>query len=234
MWGEYKYYTPSRFLDEIPANLIDEEESEYSEYSSDRSTFRSAVRSVKNLGGKHSLSFGEGRGEGNKKTSFTKDGYVKPTNGFGANFVAPSVKNATTSSNSNGFGSNFTAPKTSKTTTVVKRTPARMIVNKNPINKEKEDEKLKAFFENNPMKKKIEEQKKIDAERAEEERKQEELKNATVQYFFNVGERVFHEKLGIGHIADVIQIGDSTMYTIDFGKLGKKAMDAAYARLKKF
>ena len=48
------------------------------------------------------------------------------------------------------------------------------------------------------------------------------------------GERVFHEKLGIGHIKEVIQVGESMMYTIDFGKQGVKAMDAAYAKLKKF
>ena len=41
-------------------------------------------------------------------------------------------------------------------------------------------------------------------------------------------------KLGVGNITDVIQIGESTMYTIDFGKQGRKAMDAAYANLKKF
>ena len=67
-----------------------------------------------------------------------------------------------------------------------------------------------------------------------EKAKADEIKNATTQYYFNVGERVFHDKLGVGHIADVIQIGESTMYTIDFGKMGKKAMDAAYAHLKKF
>ena len=220
MWGEYKYYTPSRFLEEIPVNLIDEEESEYSEYS-DRSTFRSAVKSVSN----------------NKKISkaeFTTDGYVKPTSGFGSNFVAPSSVSSKSVDKSKGFGKDFVAPNVNKTTTVVKRTPAKVIVNKSPINKKKEEEKLKAFFENNPMRKKIEEQKRKEAELEEERRKKEELKNATVQYFFNVGERVFHEKLGVGHITDVIQIGDSTMYTIDFGKLGKKAMDAAYAHLKKF
>jgi transcription elongation factor GreA-like protein len=43
-----------------------------------------------------------------------------------------------------------------------------------------------------------------------------------VDYFFNVGERVFHEKLGVGHIQEVAQVGQSTMYTIDFGKLGKR------------
>ena len=203
MWGEYKYYTPSRFLDEIPANLIDEEASEYSEYSPERSTFRSAVKSVKGSQNSYKTS----------NTSFTPDGYVQP---------------------STGFGSNFNMQKINKTTTVVKRTPAKMIIKKNPINKEKEEQKMKAFWENNPMKQKIEEQKRKEAELAEEKKQKDELKNATVQYFFNVGERVFHEKLGIGHITDVIQIGDSTMYTIDFGKLGKKAMDAAYAHLKKF
>ena len=198
MWGEYKYYTPSRFLDEIPANLIDEEESEYSDFSQ-RSTFRSAVQSVSN----------------NKKSS-----YGTGSNSFKTD--KPINKN----NSSSQYAQNIT--------TVVKRTPTRIFVKKNPVNKEKEEEKLKAFFENNPMRKKIEEQKRKDAELEEEKRKKEELKNEATQYFFNVGERVFHEKLGIGHITDVIQIGDSTMYTIDFGKLGKKAMDAAYAHLKKF
>ncbi len=223
MWGEYKYYTPSRFLDEIPANLIEEEASEYSDFS-DRSTFRSAVKSV------HNRTVSNGTG-GYSATSFTSDGYVKPTTSFGPNFNA---KGLNKSGNGAGFGANFVAPDVKKTTTVVKRTPSKMIIKKNPINKEREEERLKAFWENNPMKQKIEEQKRKDEELAEQQKQKEELKNATVQYFFNVGERVFHEKLGVGHITDVIQIGDSTMYTIDFGKLGKKAMDAAYAHLKKF
>ena len=108
------------------------------------------------------------------------------------------------------------------------------ILVKNPINKQKEEEKLKAFFENNKIKKQIEER---DRERKlieEEKARAEELKKSATQYYFNIGERVFHDKLGVGNITDVIQIGESTMYTIDFGKFGKKAMDAAYANLKKF
>ena len=217
MWGEYKYYSPSRFLEEIPSKLIEQEESEYSEHSS---TFTSAVKSVR----QNSFS-------GTKtRSNTTSDGYVKPVSGFGANFVAPSQK----SSSSSGFGKDFVAPAAKKTTNVVQRTPSRMIIKKNPINKEREEEKIKAFFEDNIMKRKLEEKKRKDAELAEIQKKEAELKNTATQYFFNVGERVFHEKLGVGHIADVIQIGDSTMYTIDFGKLGKKAMDASYAHLKKF
>ena len=72
-------------------------------------------------------------------------------------------------------------------------------------------------------------------QQAEDAERQRRMETTTpIEYVFNVGERVFHDKLGIGHIQDVTQIGDSMMYTIDFGKQGVKAMDAAYAKLKKF
>ena len=209
MWGEYKYYSPSRFLEEIPSKLIEQEESAFSEYTAPKSTFTSAV----------------------KKVQSNKDGFVKPVSGFGSNFVAPGSRGNTSST---GFGKDFVAPSQKKTTNVVKRTPSRVIINKSPINKAKEEEKIKAFFEDNIMKRKLEEKKRQDAEAQQQQKVEEELKNTATQYFFNVGERVFHDKLGVGQIADVIQIGDSTMYTIDFGKMGKKAMDAAYAHLKKF
>ena len=51
---------------------------------------------------------------------------------------------------------------------------------------------------------------------------------------FEKGDRVFHEKFGIGHIDEIKEIGSSKMYVIDFGKQGKKAVDALYANLKKF
>lgn len=222
MWGEYKYYSPSQFIEEIPSHLLETKES--SGYSEHRSTFTSAVKSRVN-----SLS---PREKGQSQARTTSDGYVKPVTSFGSNFGQ--TKSGSIASNSNGFGKNFVAPSVNKTTNVVKRTPTKVIVNKNPINKQRDEEKLNAFFENNIMKQRIEERKREQERQAEELAKAEELKNTATQYYFNVGERVFHEKLGIGHITDVIQIGESTMYTIDFGKLGKKAMDAAYAHLKKF
>ena len=79
----------------------------------------------------------------------------------------------------------------------------------------------------------------MSAERQNERKQAEEreaLKNTTqvLGDVYSIGQRVFHEQMGIGHITDVMNIGDSVMYTIDFGKQGKKAMDAAYAKLKKF
>lgn len=211
MWGEYKYYTPSRFIEEIPSNLIESEQSYESDWSSSRGTFSGAVKTARSYSNTSSMA---------KKSYATSDsdGYVKPTTGFGANFVAPGREKY----------------QTQKTTTVVKHTPKRAFVNKNPINKQKEDEKIKAFFEDNIMKRRLEERKREQEKQAEEKALAEELKNSATQYYFNVGERVFHDKLGVGNITDVIQIGESTMYTIDFGKMGKKAMDAAYAHLKKF
>ena len=225
MWGEYKYYTPSRFIEEIPCTLLETEQSQESDYSSSRGTFSSAVKSAKSYNNDAKWS---------KKTTISSDsdGYVKPVTSFGSNFGQNSSSN---SQGSKGFGKNFVAPSSvNKTTNVVKRTPAKAFIQKNPINKEREDEKIKAFFEDNIMKRRLEERKKEQERQSEEKIRAEELKNATTQYFFNVGERVFHDKLGVGNITDVIQIGDSTMYTIDFGKMGKKAMDAAYAHLKKF
>lgn len=196
-WGEYKYYNPSRFLEEIPANLLDSSTS--SGTITTQSTFRSAVQKIRT-----------------STVSSDNDGYVKPSSGFGANFVAPSRKKYEASQYS-----------------AVKRTASKAFVKKSAINKQKEQEKIEAFFKDNKIKRMIEE--KRQKEQEQERQKQEEIKqqSADIQYFFSKGEKVFHEHLGFGEILDVIEVGDSLMYTIDFGKFGKKAMDANYARLKK-
>lgn len=224
MWGEYKYYNPSRFIEEIPPQLM-ETSSSSGEYSSE-GTFRSAVNKIRSTGfsgsvakSSYSVSSNSDWGESSSKKSFT-------SGSFGTNFVAP--KNA--QSLSTPQRKSFQQPD---------RTPKRTILVKSQKNKERAAERAaesaKRFFENNSIKQMLEEKKKQDAVQVQQEKEKEEQRNnVNIDYFFNVGERVFHEKLGIGHILDVTQIGDSTMYTIDFGKMGKKAMDAAYAHLKKF
>lgn len=198
MWGEYKYYNPSRFLEEIPQNLL---ETSYSNNVSSETTFKSAVNKIK---------FNQPP-KAKPTAPADRYGYIASVPSFGKNFVAPGKK---------PIGQ---APSQSSLAN------SRVIIKKTPQNIEKDKEKVEAFFKDNAIKRMLEEKRKQEAEA--ELKKQEQ---ATVSYFFNVGERVFHEKLGIGHIEDVQQIGESTMYTIDFGKQGKKAMDAAYAHLKKF
>ena len=200
MWGEYKYYNPSRFIEEIPRKLL--EYSTFEGRSENSSTFRDAVSKAKTGDSGRSYS----------TVQADSYGYVKPSTGFGKGFVAPQKRNQ----NSN-------------------RTPSRTILVKSQKNKEREEERVKDFFKDNAIKRMVEERKR---QNQEELLKEQELKRqreeTTIEYVFNVGERVFHEKLGVGHIVDVINDNASIIYVIDFGKMGKKSMAAEYARLKKF
>ncbi len=218
MWGEYKYYNPSRFLEEIPQQLLNSIAFEGS--TSGSSTFRNAVHKGKSANHSTVQPFNY-----STPVQADKDGFVKSSTGFGKGFVAPN-----SGTRNKGLG-------TSRSSTPQgNRTPQRTILTKSAANKAKDDEKVAEFFKDNAIKRMLEEKKKNDQAEllARQERERKLQESQPIEYIFNEGERVFHEKLGIGHIQDVTQIGDSIMYTIDFGKLGKKAMDAAYARLKKF
>ncbi|MBR6723091.1 UvrD-helicase domain-containing protein [bacterium] len=219
-WGEYRYYNPSRFMQEIPQDLIESFESEGR--SSSSSTFRSAVSKAK---------------ENYAKSD--SDGYVKPSTGFGANFVAPQrrgLASSSSSSNSSNSYNNSYNRSSSYQKPQSNRTPQRTMIVKSAINKKREEEKIAAFFQDNAIKRMAEERRqRLAAEKQEAEaREKEREQNKFVDDVMEVGQRVFHEQMGIGHITDVMNVGESIMYTIDFGKLGKKAMDASYAKLKKF
>ncbi len=237
MWGEFKYYNPSRFLEEIPQNLL---ESSVSQNYETQATFTSAVNKIK----------GKDYNAPKASPSAHSDrfGYIPPSAGFGKNFVAPKNKEKWVNENEKlrrcEEHSDEAIQKTSRRSlnnSSVLRAPfssrgdgkypqSKIILNKSQINKEKEQEKIDKFFKDNAIKRMLAEKKKEEAKKNAEAQK----KFNSVPYFFNEGERVFHEKLGIGHIEAVTQINESTMYTIDFGEKGKKAMDAAYANLKKF
>ncbi len=218
-WGEYRYYNPSRFIEEIPHNLIESMESEGR--TSGSSTFRSAVSKAK---------------ESYAKTD--TDGYVKPSSGFGANFVAPQRKGLASGGKSSSYSqsSSNSYSKTSYQKPASNRTPQRTIIVKSAINKKREEEKIAAFFKDNAIKRMAEERRQRLAKEQQQAKEREEQRKSSqiLGDVFNVGQRVFHEQMGIGHITDVLNVGESVMYTIDFGAKGKKAMDATYAKLKKF
>ena len=214
MWGEFKFYNPSRFIEEIPPQLMNRISFEGS--TSDNSTFRNAVSKAKT--GKSDYSYSAAQAD--------SYGYIKPSSGFGKGFVAPTK----------GLSTNTSPKKSTYGYEQPKRTPARTILVKSKENKQRDEEKVQAFLKDNAIKRMLEEKRDKERRQMEEAREREEALDAqsNVEYVFNVGERVFHDKFGIGHITDVMPVGSGTMYTIDFGKQGKKAMDAAYAKLKKF
>ena len=127
MWGEYKYYNPSRFIGEIPVELMNR--TSFEESSSNSSTFRDAVSRVKTS---QSYSYSSSPAPSVKSDNY---GYVKPSSGFGKGFVAPQKRNSTTT-----------------VTPQPNRTPARTILVKSKANKEKDAEKVKEFFKDNAIK----------------------------------------------------------------------------------
>lgn len=199
MWGETRYYNPSRFLVEIPENLTERHLCDDSSLSSgSNSTFKQAVNRLKS----------------------DRSGYVEKTNSFGAGFVAPAAGQQTQNINR-----------------VVKKKPTVNFVRKesfivkNEQNKAKDDEKVKKILEDNPIKRMLEERKKKEAALSAASSAAASTNSTAV---FEQGDRVFHEKFGIGKIDEIKEIGSSKLYVIDFGKQGKKAVDALYANLKKF
>ncbi len=218
MWGEYKYYNPSRFIDEIPRQLLNSIGFEGS--TSGASTFQNAVSKAKT--GKSNYSYSAAQSD--------SYGYVKPSTGFGKGFVAPTRGLATGNTKSDREKQNSTYYERPQ------RTASRTILVKSKENKERDEQKVKEFFKDNAIKRMLEEKKQKERmqQQAEEERQKRMETTTPIEYVFNEGERVFHDKLGIGHIKEVTRVGDSMMYTIDFGRQGVKAMDAAYAKLKKF
>ena len=183
VWGEIKFYSPSRFLSEIPDELVERRKSS-TDYTS-LPTFKRAVQSIK---------------------LDVNKGYVPTKKGFGMKFEAP-IQNTTTKV-------------VKKQPTNPKRDP---IIIKNDKNKANDEAKVKSILEDNPIKRKLEEKKKQEAASH--------YKDITL---FSVGDRVFHKRFGVGTIEEVKDIGSSSMYVIDFGRQGKKAVDAYYMNLKKF
>ena len=161
---------------------------------------------------------------------------MEKTTSFGKGFIAPSAGLTNTQSiskvvkkkpvyngESNYSQTAYKAPQQPKSNNFVKR---EAFVVKNAQNQAKDEERIKKILEDNPIKRMLEEKK---AKEAALQAAQEESSSG-----FKQGDRVFHEKFGIGHIDEIKQIGSSSMYIIDFGKQGKKAVDALYANLKKF
>lgn len=225
MWGNYNYYEPSRFINEIPFNLTNRNEedarprrsndynrSRFSRYNDDydndfepryekkSSSFNRAVNSVKS------------------SSSGTFNG-----TGFGKNFVAPKYNQSSSSpSSSTGFGKNFVAPQ------------KRGFVSKHARSAEERkadnDAKIKKILEDNPIKRRIAEA------RAKEQSQQGNLPLSVTSsnQEFKKGDRVFHPQYGIGYVKDIKSIAGTTLYFVEFSKIGMKSFDSTLANLKKF
>lgn len=212
MWGDYKYYNPSRFLNEIPSDLINYSESDQTSSAETRYTFRKAVDSIKS----RNTQVNQYQSYKPKRLEENADGSIKATTSFGKNFVAPQKR------------------ATHNTSFVVKS-------KNNQINKEEREKREQAqiqnLLENNPIKKMLLEKKQREAQMESEKKETEKSVSQEIKTSkngFSVGERVFHSKFGVGKITDIQTIGSSEMLIADFGNQGKKALDSSFSQLKKF
>jgi DNA helicase II / ATP-dependent DNA helicase PcrA len=150
IYGDYKYYTPSRFLGEIPQSLL----------SSAKSSLQKENEKEK-----------ESR-YSNRTTGFGRSLTSKPFNSKEKDFSV-------------SFGKDFKVPKScgslSKPSSTIKEAAV-----------------------------------------------------SVKQVGFEKGDRVFHETFGVGTIYKILEIDSDLVYTVDFGKIGKRALDSGLANLKKF
>ncbi len=72
IWGQEKYFNPSRFIGEIPDELLNYSESDYINTSNNSYTFKKAVETIKT-----------------KTLQENADGSIKAVTSFGKNFIAP-------------------------------------------------------------------------------------------------------------------------------------------------
>ena len=198
MWGDYKYYNPSRFLQEIPQELLEYNESQY-QSSQSSYTFNKAVSSMKSR-----VPFVK-----TSSLSENADGSIKSVTSFGKNFVAPK-KNIT-----------------HNTSFVVKSKNHEAIAQER---KQRDEERIKELLENNPIKKKLMERKRLQAL----ENEKQSMYSSSSSQDFAIGDRVFHSKFGVGKITNIQDVAGAKMYIVNFSSQGEKALDAAFAQLKKF
>ncbi len=257
IWGDYKYFTPSRFLNEIPSNCM------ISNCVENLATPQVGQRKSYNNGKSYHSGSSYGRSSynyGNYGKPKSKTDYSAPvgdnySTGFGKGFKAPSQKSVTNTGSigdnySSGFGAGFKAPSvnTSKkpasatninnnnmqkhdaprsgpvkpkfSTATIEQPVQSVQKSQNPVEKETKQNQLGLNLENT-----------TEPKQEEPVYKPEVKENPTV---LNEGDRVFHEKFGMGVIEKVVQMGSNYLYSVDFGKMGKKAVDAQFAKLKKF
>ena len=144
MWGEYKYYNPSRFIEEIPRQLL--ETTSFEGSTSGSSTFQNAVSKART--GKSDYNYSAAQAD--------SYGYVKPSSGFGKGFVAP-TKGLASGGKTNTSSGTQQQKQTYGNYSQPQRTPSRTILVKNKVNKERDEEKVKEFFKDNAIKRMLEE-----------------------------------------------------------------------------
>ncbi len=207
VWGDIKFFPKSRFIDEIPSSLIEEDfessketpayNSNYS-YKQPSSSFKNAVEQFK-----------KAKKETGSISKSANSIVIKPAQISNPNNLASSIKDAK-----------------KKTTIVVKKKASNSSIAPIPPEEEKIIKK--------EIKKDTKPE--INVLDLINKCKQKAVNTSDVlnKKGFAAGSRVFHPTFGIGFIKDSKEENGDIIYTVDFTKAGVKVLDNKTSNLKAF
>ncbi len=233
VWGDIKFFPPSRFIEEIPANLIQADEE--------------SVKTAYNNGwGGSKLSKDiDNRDYGRYKNDFSKKSSYGEKKNTSNNYSGGNSGATTTSNKGGSLLSSIARIKKSKNTASaasdgvqkqeVQRTEAKNFV----VKKQKTIQNEKSAGENlNINSKNSASEAEVDIKdiiaKCKERAKTPQNQAMTAYKTFREGTRVFHQQFGVGHILKSETTGSVTQYTVEFTKAGIKTLDASLGALKTF
>lgn len=250
VWGDVKFFPKSRFIEEIPENLLEEDVLRGSgvEYNNGWGGNNLSGKSGDFSGKKDWSSFKKPNSSFKNAVSAKKEAYQNSGGSIAksANSIVTKSSGGSSSSNPNNLASSLKDAK-KKATIVVKKKAA--TVNSAPLKESKPVEKapdfslLKAKFSAPapalvPPKKESKEETKqtVDVSALISKCKQKAVNSGETLNIqgFPKGARVFHSTFGIGFIKDSKTLNGETTYTVEFTKHGIKELDSKNSNLKSF
>ena len=223
VWGNYQSNPKSRFLDEIPYSLI-EEESLGTAATSGKSSFSSTVSKMKEK--KNSFR------SNSQPSSFTyKDGSV--SNNFASSLARikeSSAKAQSSSGTSNNLASSLARIKKITSTSTSNQTQEASKINYKTINAQV----VKKSQNTEPTKQEKLSISEMIAKAKQQAQTTTAPKTDRQEGLLPIGTRVFHTTFGVGKIKEVIKKENESSYIVDFTKSGEKTLDSKTSGLKTF
>jgi len=219
VWGNYQSNPKSRFLDEIPYSLIEEESLNVSA-SGSKSSFSSTVSKMKEK--KNTF-------KNSQSSSFTyKDGSV--SNNFASSLAR--IKESSTKAQSAMRTSNNLADSLARIKKITS-TPAQN-VQTSKINYKTVNAQVVKKAQSEPTKQEKLNISEMIAKAKQQAQSSTAPKSNRHEGLLPIGTRVFHITFGVGKIKEVIKNENESSYVVDFTKCGEKTLDSNTSGLKTF
>lgn len=233
VWGDVKFFPPSRFIEEIPANLRQEDET--------------SVKGAYNngWGGSKVSKDNDNNGFSRQRGDFNKNSYKGGNENRQKSVAAANSSSSFTSSAGGSLLSSIARIKKSKNSgnepskkpeaQQVQRTEAKNFVVKKHKNENFEKPKMENLHAQAQKSAKVDINIQDIIARCKEQAKTPPKSPATQGFrMIPEGTRVFHQQFGVGHIRQTLVDKGETSYVVEFTKAGTKTLDANSGSLKMF